>query len=154
MALPIFLSSLPLVLLSANNFFHNLPKPLILTRRVKINNRKEKARHGGVPNLLLSGRIHSATHSPATDLSINLQAPTCLDCRPKKPKDLQRSFTAMIRMGRGSRSEQTDDNTYQPQTPDPTPTYQYSTETATASRPVTDSESMARDIKEGRLSGF
>jgi cytoskeletal protein CcmA (bactofilin family) len=58
-------------------------------------------------------------------------------------------------MGRGSRSEQTDDNnTFQQQTPDPTPTYQYSSETATASRPVTDSESMARDIKEGRLSGF
>lgn len=60
----------------------------------------------------------------------------------------------MIRMGRGSRSEQTDDNNYQPQTPDPTPAYQYSSETASASRPVTDSESMARDIKEGRLSGF
>lgn len=60
----------------------------------------------------------------------------------------------MIRMGRGSRSEQTDDTNFQNQTPDPTPTYQYSSETATASRPVTDSESMARDIKEGRLSGF
>ena len=60
----------------------------------------------------------------------------------------------MIRMGRGSRSEQTDDTNYQNQTPDPTPTYQYSSETAAASRPVTDSESMARDIKEGRLSGF
>lgn len=60
----------------------------------------------------------------------------------------------MIRMGRGSRPEQTDDTSYQNQTPDPTPAYQYSSETATASRPVTDSESMARDIKEGRLSGF
>lgn len=60
----------------------------------------------------------------------------------------------MIRMGRGSRSEQTDDTNFQNQTPDPTPTYQYSSETAAASRPVTDSESMARDIKEGRLSGF
>ena len=60
----------------------------------------------------------------------------------------------MIRMGRGSRSEQTNDTNFQNQTPDPTPTYQYSSETAAASRPVTDSESMARDIKEGRLSGF
>jgi cytoskeletal protein CcmA (bactofilin family) len=59
-------------------------------------------------------------------------------------------------MGRSSRSEQTDDTNYQGQSqiPDPTPTYQYSSETASASRPVTDSESMARDIKEGRLSGF
>ena len=61
----------------------------------------------------------------------------------------------MIRMGRGSRSEQTNDtNNYESQTADPNPPYQYSSETAAGSRAVTDSESMARDIKEGRLSGF
>lgn len=57
----------------------------------------------------------------------------------------------MIKFGRNSGSEQ------------PTPTepskvdlgYQYATESAAASsRAVTDSESIARDIKEGRLSGF
>ncbi len=62
----------------------------------------------------------------------------------------------MIRMGRSSRSEQDDTNSYQSHTPDPipAPSYQQAVETGTVSRPVTDSESMARDIKEGRLSGF
>ncbi len=62
----------------------------------------------------------------------------------------------MIRMGRSSRSEQTDENSYQNHTPEPipAPSYQQAVETGTVSRPVTDSESMARDIKEGRLSGF
>lgn len=60
----------------------------------------------------------------------------------------------MIRMGRGSKPEQTNDTNYQSQTSDPAPTYQYSSDTASNSRAVTDSESMARDIKEGRLSGF
>ncbi|MEO7672475.1 MAG: polymer-forming cytoskeletal protein [Pyrinomonadaceae bacterium] len=63
----------------------------------------------------------------------------------------------MIRMGRGSRSEQTDDtNSYQNHIPEPppSPSYQQAVETGTVTRPVTDSESMARDIKEGRLSGF
>ncbi len=61
----------------------------------------------------------------------------------------------MIRMGRGSRSEQTNDaNNYESQTADPNPPHLYSSETAASSRVVTDSESMARDIKEGRLSGF
>ena len=59
-------------------------------------------------------------------------------------------------MGRSSRSEQDDTNSYQSHTPEPTPapSYQQAVETGTVSRPVTDSESMARDIKEGRLSGF
>ena len=61
----------------------------------------------------------------------------------------------MIRMGRNSRPDESTSNSYQPQTSAPEPLYQYQTEnTPTASRPVTDSESMARDIKEGRLSGF
>lgn len=61
----------------------------------------------------------------------------------------------MIRMGRGSRSEQSDDTKYQGQTPETTPAYLYGTEnTGASSRVVTDSESIARDIKEGRLSGF
>lgn len=61
----------------------------------------------------------------------------------------------MIRMGRGSRSEQSDDTTYQGQVPESAPAYLYGTENTTASsRVVTDSESIARDIKEGRLSGF
>lgn len=62
----------------------------------------------------------------------------------------------MIRMGRGSRADQTNDTGYQSQTPEPTPSlsYQYTGDNASTTKPVTDSESMARDIKEGRLSGF
>ncbi len=63
----------------------------------------------------------------------------------------------MIRMGRNSRTDQTNDNSYQTQTPEPAASslaYQYTGENPSTSRPVTDSESMARDIKEGRLSGF
>lgn len=57
----------------------------------------------------------------------------------------------MIRMGRGKEN--------QPETPTygstPTTSPQYQSEAvASPSRAVTDSESMARDIKEGRLSGF
>lgn len=60
----------------------------------------------------------------------------------------------MIRMGRGSRSEQTNDSGYQEQTSESSLAYQYTGESASTTKPVTDSESMARDIKEGRLSGF
>jgi cytoskeletal protein CcmA (bactofilin family) len=62
----------------------------------------------------------------------------------------------MIRMGRGSRTDQ-NDNSYQgqmPETPAADLSYQYTGENANTTKPVTDSESMARDIKEGRLSGF
>lgn len=61
----------------------------------------------------------------------------------------------MIRMGRGSRSEP-DTNDYQNNNlSTPAPAYQYSSEAQQATqRVVTDSESIARDIKEGRLSGF
>ena len=66
----------------------------------------------------------------------------------------------MIRMGRGSRSEQTNEpNNYESHIsdpdPNPNPIYQqYTGDNPATSKAVTDSESMARDIKEGRLSGF
>src|SRR5687767_3342116 len=61
----------------------------------------------------------------------------------------------MIRMGRGSRTEPGETNDYSG-TSIPAPTaHNYGTESQqAASRVVTDSESIARDIKEGRLSGF
>lgn len=60
----------------------------------------------------------------------------------------------MIRMGRSSRSEP-ETNDYQNNMSNPTPAYQYGNESQQATpRVVTDSESIARDIKEGRLSGF
>ncbi len=62
----------------------------------------------------------------------------------------------MIRMGRGSRTDQTTDTGYASQVPEPAPNlaYQYTGDNPSTTKPVTDSESMARDIKEGRLSGF
>jgi cytoskeletal protein CcmA (bactofilin family) len=64
----------------------------------------------------------------------------------------------MIRMGRGSRPEQPETTNYPSQTPSAATPYQYTAADAPpaagTSRVVTDSESMARDIKEGRLSGF
>lgn len=64
----------------------------------------------------------------------------------------------MIRMGRNSRPEEPDTTDYQSQSQPSIPapsSYQYGTENSSNSaRAVTDSESMARDIKEGRLSGF
>ncbi len=61
----------------------------------------------------------------------------------------------MIRMGRSSRSELPDANESQNNLSNPTPAYQYGSESQQGSpRVVTDSESIARDIKEGRLSGF
>ncbi len=61
----------------------------------------------------------------------------------------------MIRMGRNSRSEQPDATDYQTTPSVPANTYQYGSESAQAtSRVTTDSEAIARDIKEGRLSGF
>ena len=60
----------------------------------------------------------------------------------------------MIRMGRTSKPEQSDAPNYQSSNA-AAPSYQYGAEPAQASsRVVTDSESIARDIKEGRLSGF
>ncbi|MFN0278853.1 MAG: polymer-forming cytoskeletal protein [Pyrinomonadaceae bacterium] len=57
----------------------------------------------------------------------------------------------MIRMGR-NRDDQ--DTSYQPQAP-VAPTNPYSSEPqASSTRAISESDSMARDIKEGRLSGF
>jgi cytoskeletal protein CcmA (bactofilin family) len=59
----------------------------------------------------------------------------------------------MIRMGRSSKSEQSNDTqNYQEQSS--VSAYQYQSETASSNRAMSESESMARDIKEGRLSGF
>ncbi len=63
----------------------------------------------------------------------------------------------MIRMGRGSGKEQINETTnYQEQQTQPANNfYQYSGENQPSStRAVSESESMARDIKEGRLSGY
>lgn len=74
----------------------------------------------------------------------------------------------MIRMGRGSKPEQgdaehnTDNPVSQPSTLYPNPSYQSaesqyrqnSSDPASASRAVSESESLARDIKEGVLSGY
>ena len=62
----------------------------------------------------------------------------------------------MIRMGRGTRTDEPTttpgNNNY---STGAQPSYQYQSEAVAApSRAITDSESMARDIKEGRLSGF
>jgi cytoskeletal protein CcmA (bactofilin family) len=61
----------------------------------------------------------------------------------------------MIRMGRNSKPEQSDAPDYQSSHSSPSTNYQYGSEsTSTVSRPATDSENIARDIKEGKLSGF
>ncbi len=61
----------------------------------------------------------------------------------------------MIRMGRSSKTEPTNDAAYQPtRTVDASSLYPTANATAPSSRAVSESESMARDIKEGRLSGF
>jgi cytoskeletal protein CcmA (bactofilin family) len=59
-------------------------------------------------------------------------------------------------MGRSSKTEPQTNNTtesYQGQTYNSSPSYQYNNE-PTSQRAISDSETMARDIKEGRLSGF
>jgi cytoskeletal protein CcmA (bactofilin family) len=58
----------------------------------------------------------------------------------------------MIRMGRGNRTDQPGDIQEAPAEP----TYRYAGEAqaSTGSRAISESDSMARDIKEGRLSGF
>lgn len=59
----------------------------------------------------------------------------------------------MIRMGRGNRADETE-TSYQPQAP-AAPANPYSSEPqASSTRAISESDSMARDIKEGRLSGF
>ena len=60
----------------------------------------------------------------------------------------------MIRMGRGHRTDEPATPSYQPQT-QPAQANPYSTEPQpSATRAISESDSMARDIKEGRLSGF
>lgn len=61
----------------------------------------------------------------------------------------------MIRMGRGNRPDHNGASDFQEQTPSAEPSYRYAGETQpAASRAISESDSMARDIKEGRLSGF
>ena len=61
----------------------------------------------------------------------------------------------MIRMGRGRTDEPGSNNTYQEQTPvDPANRYSNEAQPSGTSRAISESDSMARDIKEGRLSGF
>ena len=60
----------------------------------------------------------------------------------------------MIRMGRGNRSDQPDTDDYKEQKP-AEPAYRYASEAQPQARgAISESDSMARDIKEGRLSGF
>lgn len=58
----------------------------------------------------------------------------------------------MIRMGRNSRTEPAETTDFQPQ-PTADTAYKYQTAAAPTAA-ISESESMARDIKEGRLSGF
>ncbi len=61
----------------------------------------------------------------------------------------------MIRMGRNSKTEETNAPDYQSGSPASQSSYQYGADqTNTVSRPSTDSENIARDIKDGKLSGF
>lgn len=61
----------------------------------------------------------------------------------------------MIRMGRNSKSETSDAPDFQSTPPANPNAYQYGSEsTNTVSRPSTDSENIARDIKDGKLSGY
>src|SRR5688572_13129505 len=60
----------------------------------------------------------------------------------------------MIRMGRGNR-DQNGSNDYQEQAPAAEPAYRYNGDAPpAANRAISESDAMARDIKEGRLSGF
>ncbi len=61
----------------------------------------------------------------------------------------------MIRMGRSSKAEPTNEAAYAPtQTVDSSSLYPQANTNSPSNRAVSESESMARDIKEGRLSGF
>lgn len=61
----------------------------------------------------------------------------------------------MIRMGNKSKTETSDAPNFQPSSPSPTNAYQYGSEsTNSITKPSTDSENIARDIKDGKLSGF
>lgn len=58
----------------------------------------------------------------------------------------------MIRMGRGNRSDESGSGDAKEQTPEPA--YRYEAQPTAARGAISESDSMARDIKEGRLSGF
>lgn len=61
----------------------------------------------------------------------------------------------MIRMGNKSKTETSDAPNFQTSSPSTTSGYQYGSEsTTTVSKPSSDSENIARDIKDGKLSGF
>src|SRR3982750_1987502 len=62
----------------------------------------------------------------------------------------------MIRMGRGNRTDVPDSGENNREQKPAEPAYRYSNEVPApaASRAISESDSMARDIKEGRLSGF
>ena len=62
----------------------------------------------------------------------------------------------MIRMGRSSKNETTNDmNEYQEKQSNTNSSYPYTNSNQPSStRAISESESMARDIKEGRLSGY
>jgi cytoskeletal protein CcmA (bactofilin family) len=58
-------------------------------------------------------------------------------------------------MGNKSKTETSDAPNFQPSSPSPTNAYQYGSEnTNSITKPSTDSENIARDIKDGKLSGF
>jgi cytoskeletal protein CcmA (bactofilin family) len=61
----------------------------------------------------------------------------------------------MIRMGRGNRSDLPETGDYNKEQKPAEPAYRYATDVQpAATRAISESDSMARDIKEGRLSGF
>jgi cytoskeletal protein CcmA (bactofilin family) len=60
----------------------------------------------------------------------------------------------MIRMGRGNKLDQPGANDFQEQAPADTFRYSGESRPAAANLAISESDSMARDIKEGRLSGF
>lgn len=61
----------------------------------------------------------------------------------------------MIRMGRGGRTDEPETTSYQPQqSANPASLYSNETQPTSSRGALSESDSMARDIKEGRLSGF
>ncbi len=62
----------------------------------------------------------------------------------------------MIRMGRSNKTESATETaqSFQEQAVNPSLDYQFTSENGNSSRGISESESMARDIKEGRLSGY
>src|SRR5687768_8659582 len=87
-----------------------------------------------------------------------VSGPSPVISKPRYPlcrRKSKRGKRHMIRMGRGNR-DQPGQSDHQELTPAAEPSYRYANETqaATARGAISESDSMARDIKEGRLSGF